>query len=222
MLKEIPPVAEALPRHHPGIVPLRPLLEPHQRRVHLLIRGWPALQPRDQHIGAVFHHQPHGIRFDTAIDAGADWVSVHAEACVHLHRAIQTIHKAGAKAGVALNPATSVDLLRDVVGDLDFVLIMSVNPGFGGQRYIEACTAKIRQLRDLAEARGQPLEIEVDGGVNAETVALAEGSTGGLMSAALLAVPGASAYFLGARWPPPCARRHEADGQPDQRSHRRR
>jgi ribulose-phosphate 3-epimerase len=102
--------------------------------------------------------------------AGADVVSVHAEVSPHLHRTLQAIRGAGARPAVALNPSTPLSAVEWVLGDCELVLIMSVNPGFGGQRYIPACTEKVRQLRAMADARGQALEIEVDGGIKAETV----------------------------------------------------
>ncbi len=101
--------------------------------------------------------------------AGADVISVHAEASPHLHRTLQAIRGAGARPAVALNPATGLEALEYMLGDCDMVLLMTVNPGFGGQRYIEACTEKVRRLRALADARGQALEIQVDGGVKADT-----------------------------------------------------
>jgi ribulose-phosphate 3-epimerase len=101
--------------------------------------------------------------------AGADLVSVHAEVSPHLHRTLQAIRAAGARAAVALNPSTDLSAIEWVLGDVEMVLVMTVNPGFGGQRYIDACTEKVRQLRALADARNPDLEIEVDGGVKAET-----------------------------------------------------
>jgi ribulose-phosphate 3-epimerase len=102
--------------------------------------------------------------------AGADVVSVHAEVSPHLHRTLQAIRAAGARPAVALNPSTGLEAIEYVLGDCAMVLLMTVNPGFGGQRYIEACTEKVRRLRALADARGQPLEIEVDGGIKPETI----------------------------------------------------
>jgi ribulose-phosphate 3-epimerase len=102
--------------------------------------------------------------------AGADWVSVHAEVSPHLHRTLQAIRAAGAHPAVALNPSTPLSAVDYVLGDCDMVLVMTVNPGFGGQKYIDACTEKVRRLRELARGRGLPLEIEVDGGVKADTV----------------------------------------------------
>lgn len=100
---------------------------------------------------------------------GAMMMNVHYEACLHLHRTIQEIHNAGMKAGVTLNPSTPVSVLEDVIGDVDMVLLMSVNPGFGGQKFIENTIAKVGRLRRLiAESRSKAL-IEVDGGVQANT-----------------------------------------------------
>jgi ribulose-phosphate 3-epimerase len=103
--------------------------------------------------------------------AGADVVSVHAEVSPHLHRTLQAIRAAGAKPAVALNPSTGLEALEYVLGDCEMVLLMTVNPGFGGQQYIEAVTGKIRSLRTLASARGRQLDIEVDGGVKPDTAA---------------------------------------------------
>jgi ribulose-phosphate 3-epimerase len=102
--------------------------------------------------------------------AGADWLSVHAEVSPHLHRTLQAIRAAGAHPAVALNPATPLSAVEYVLGDCDMVLVMTVNPGFGGQTYIDACTDKVRKLREMADARGLALEIEVDGGVKPDTV----------------------------------------------------
>lgn len=102
-------------------------------------------------------------------DAGADWLTVHFEACTHLHRTIQEIKRLGMKAGVALNPHTPIAVLEDVIEDLDLVLIMSVNPGFGGQKFIPHATKKVSQLKQLIVKSGSSALIEVDGGVNLET-----------------------------------------------------
>lgn len=99
-------------------------------------------------------------------DAGADIITVHLEACTHLHRTIHAIRELGCKAGVAINPATPVSHLQEIVADVDVVLVMSVNPGFGGQKFIEATYRKIRELRALAAERNGDLLIEVDGGVS--------------------------------------------------------
>ena len=97
--------------------------------------------------------------------AGADVLTVHYEACTHLHRTIQLIKSHGMKAGVALNPHTSEELLKNVIGDLDLVLVMSVNPGFGGQKFIEKAYDKISNLRKMIDEAGSDCLIEVDGGV---------------------------------------------------------
>ncbi|MCW5900584.1 MAG: ribulose-phosphate 3-epimerase [Flavobacteriales bacterium] len=98
-------------------------------------------------------------------DAGADHLTVHYEACPHLHRSIQAIKAAGMKAGVAINPHTRVDLLEDVLADIDIVCLMSVNPGFGGQKFIERTYAKVETLVALREKTGSKALIEIDGGV---------------------------------------------------------
>ncbi len=100
-------------------------------------------------------------------NSGADWLTVHYEACPHLHRTIQGIKELGMKAGVALNPHTPVNVLEDVINDLDLVLIMSVNPGFGGQKFIPRAMDKVFALRELIRKTGSKALIEVDGGVNA-------------------------------------------------------
>lgn len=102
-------------------------------------------------------------------DAGAEYMNVHYEACQHLSMVIQQIKEAGMKAGVTLNPATPVAVLEDVICDIDMALIMSVNPGFGGQKFIPNSVKKVRQLRDLIAKSGSNALIEVDGGVNEET-----------------------------------------------------
>ena len=100
---------------------------------------------------------------------GAMMMNVHQEATVHLHRTIQEIHQAGMKAGVTLNPSTPVSTLEDIIGDVDMVLLMSVNPGFGGQKFIENTIAKVKRLRRLIDESGSKALIEVDGGVQGET-----------------------------------------------------
>lgn len=102
-------------------------------------------------------------------DAGAMMMNVHYEACTHLHRTIQQIHQAGMKAAVTLNPATPVGVLEDIICDVDMVLLMSVNPGFGGQKFIENTYKKIDRLRKLINESGSNALIEIDGGVNGET-----------------------------------------------------
>jgi ribulose-phosphate 3-epimerase len=114
----------------------------------------------------------HPERFiDAFRKAGADWISVHAEACPHLHRTVQQIKETGARAGVALNPATPLSYLEVVLGDLDFVLIMTVNPGFGGQKFIPTVVEKIRKLRGIIDKAGLAVEIEVDGGIKIDNIA---------------------------------------------------
>jgi ribulose-phosphate 3-epimerase len=104
--------------------------------------------------------------------AGADIISVHVEACIHLNRVLQQIRATGRRASVVLNPATPIDTIEHVLGDVSMVLLMSVNPGFGGQKYIPSVTRKIRQLRDRLDAEGLAnVDIEVDGGVKADNVA---------------------------------------------------
>lgn len=101
--------------------------------------------------------------------AGTYMMNVHYEACTHLHRTVGAIREAGMKAGVTLNPHTPVSLLEDIVGDIDMVLLMSVNPGFGGQRFIEHSVEKVARLRELIDRSGSKALIEVDGGVNLAT-----------------------------------------------------
>lgn len=105
------------------------------------------------------------------VKAGADIIVVHQEACPHLHRSIQNIKSFGVKAGVSLNPGTSLSTIEEVLADLDMVLIMSVNPGFGGQSFIESQLDKIRRLRQMITERGLDIDIEVDGGIKASNVA---------------------------------------------------
>ena len=100
---------------------------------------------------------------------GAMMMNVHFEASVHLHRTVQEIHNAGMKAGVTLNPSTPVSMLEDILGDIDMVLLMSVNPGFGGQKFIENTIDKVKRLRQMIDEKGLKTLIEVDGGVRGET-----------------------------------------------------
>ncbi|MEH2957638.1 ribulose-phosphate 3-epimerase [Candidatus Merdisoma sp. JLR.KK006] len=102
--------------------------------------------------------------------AGADIITVHAEACPHLNRTIAAIKEQGVKAGVVLNPATPLTELEYILEDLDMVLLMTVNPGFGGQKYIESCTRKIQDLRKMITERGLDIDIEVDGGIKLNNV----------------------------------------------------
>lgn len=99
-------------------------------------------------------------------NAGAEIISVHYEACNHLHRSLQAIRNLGAKAGVAINPHTTINLLADVIQDIDLVCVMSVNPGFGGQKFIENTYDKVSRLKDLILSKGAKTLIEIDGGVN--------------------------------------------------------
>jgi ribulose-phosphate 3-epimerase len=100
---------------------------------------------------------------------GADYLTVHFEACTHLHRTIQLIHQHEMKAGVALNPHTPVEAISEIICDLDLVLIMSVNPGFGGQKFIPQAVEKVKKLKNLIQQSGSKALIEIDGGVNLET-----------------------------------------------------
>ncbi len=104
------------------------------------------------------------------VDAGADWISVHQEACRHLHRTLELIRGRGIRAGVVVNPATPVQSLGEVLEMVDFVLVMSVNPGFGGQKFIPASLEKIRKLATMRNARGASFRIEVDGGIGLDTI----------------------------------------------------
>jgi ribulose-phosphate 3-epimerase len=104
--------------------------------------------------------------------AGADIISVHVEAVAHLHRSIQLIKSTGARAAVALNPATSLETIEYVLDDLDMVLLMTVNPGFGGQDFIPRVLPKIEKLREMVDSRGLATEIQVDGGIKADTIGL--------------------------------------------------
>ena len=116
-------------------------------------------------------------------DCGAKVMTVHQEACIHLHRTIQQIHAAGMQAGVALNPSTPVATIEDIINDIDVLLLMSVNPGFGGQQFIENTLKKIHQARQLITATGSHALVEVDGGVNGVTAPkLVEAGTDVLVS----------------------------------------
>ncbi len=104
------------------------------------------------------------------VEAGADWISVHQETCVHLNRTLELIKSQGCRAGVVINPATPVETLSEVLDVMDFVLIMSVNPGFGGQKFIPACLGKILRLAGLRTERRLDFRIEVDGGIALDTI----------------------------------------------------
>lgn len=127
---------------------------------------------------------------DEFADCGADLITVHAESCRHLDRVISQIHQKGKKAGVALNPATSLSALDYVLDKVDMVLIMTVNPGFGGQKFIESSYGKIRDLKSRMEAVGLHTDIEVDGGINADTLP-------GVLEAGANVIVAGSAVFKG-------------------------
>ncbi len=135
--------------------------------------GFPVLEavagicrkPRDVHFMTI-HPEDYIAR---TARLGAMMMNIHYEACTHLHRTVDEIHKAGMKAGVTLNPSTPVGMLEDIIGDVDMVLLMSVNPGFGGQKFIENTIQKTQRLRRLIAESGSHALIEVDGGVQAET-----------------------------------------------------
>ena len=120
--------------------------------------------------------------------AGADVIIIHQEAAPHLHRVVQQIHQLGIKAGVAINPATPVVTLEDILGDLDMVLVMTVNPGFGAQKFIESVLPKIIRVRQMIVERGRTCDVEVDGGIGAATAPLA------VRAGANLLVAGASVF----------------------------
>ena len=123
-----------------------------------------AKKPLDVHLMIV---EPEKY-FEAFVKAGADIITFHYEASTHIHRAVQQLKALGVKAGVVLNPHTPVSVLEDIIGDLDLVLLMSVNPGFGGQQFIERTFEKIRRLIAMIEAQGLSTLIEVDGGVNTQ------------------------------------------------------
>lgn len=135
--------------------------------------GFPVLKSVNKHTDKVLDVHLMIVNPDKYIkefvDSGADIITVHYEACQHLHRSIQLIKSFGVKAGVALNPHTPVSVLEEVIQDLDLVLIMSVNPGFGGQKFITSSVSKVKKLKTLIEQKNTSVIIEVDGGVNLET-----------------------------------------------------
>ncbi|GIN94645.1 ribulose-phosphate 3-epimerase [Siminovitchia terrae] len=116
---------------------------------------------------------PHQYIADFA-KAGADYLTIHVEADPHLHRTLQEIRKHGVKPGVVLNPATPAESIKYVLEDIDMVLLMTVNPGFGGQSFIESVLPKITEIKKMADEKGLDLEIEVDGGINSETARLCQ------------------------------------------------
>jgi len=111
------------------------------------------------------------LLLENYVEAGCELVIVHAETCQHLHRTLASIHELGARAGVALNPSTSLEDIRHVIDLTDLVLVMTVNPGFGGQAYIATMEPKIAEARALIERSGRPVELEVDGGIGPDTIA---------------------------------------------------
>jgi ribulose-phosphate 3-epimerase len=111
-----------------------------------------------------------GVYAEQFVEAGADMVSVHVEADAHLHRTLASIRKAGGKAGIAINPATPLTALDEALPFADFILIMSVNPGFGGQAFITTATDKVRRLRQMIDSRGLTTRIEIDGGIDAGNI----------------------------------------------------
>ncbi len=134
------------------------------------------------------------------VNAGADIVTVHPEAGPHLHRTIQLIKANGVRAGVSLNPATPVSAIEHVIGDIDLVLVMSVNPGFGGQKFIASQLDKIAALREMIDASGRDIDLEVDGGITAETApkAIAAGADA-LVAGTATFIGGPEAYAANIR-----------------------
>lgn len=128
-------------------------------------------------------------------EAGADIITVHPESGPHLHRTIQLIKSLGKRAGVSLNPATPIAAIEHVLGDIDLILVMSVNPGFGGQSFIASQLDKLRRLRALIDASGRPIDLEVDGGINVETARTAAAAGADVLVAGTATFAGgASAY----------------------------
>ena len=128
-------------------------------------------------------------------EAGADIITVHPEAGPHLHRTIALIHELGAKAGVALNPATPLAALESVIDDVDLVLVMSVNPGFGGQSFIDGQLAKVRALRKRIDAARREIDLEIDGGITVETAAEARAAGADVLVAGTAAFAGGRAAY---------------------------
>jgi ribulose-phosphate 3-epimerase len=130
-------------------------------------------------------------------DAGADIITVHPESGPHLHRTVQLIRSLGKKAGVALNPATPVEAIDHVLGDIDLVLVMTVNPGFGGQAFIESQLAKIAAVRKAIDATGRDIDLEVDGGINNDTAARAVAAGADVLVAGTATFAGGEAAYAG-------------------------
>jgi ribulose-phosphate 3-epimerase len=129
------------------------------------------------------------------VAAGADIITVHPESGPHLHRTIQLIKSNGKKAGVSLNPATPISAITEVIGDIDLILVMTVNPGFGGQQFIASQVEKIRALRQLITKSGRAIELEVDGGINAETAKLVVDAGANVLVAGTASFAGGAAVY---------------------------
>ena len=149
------------------------------------LRQYSAL-PFDVHL-MIEHPEEH---VDTFASCGADWITFHHEACVHSHRLIQKIHDLGKKAGISIVPSTPVSAITELLEYVDLVLVMTVNPGFGGQKLIPSCVKKIAELKALREQRGLDFMISVDGGVNAQTIS-------SVIDAGADVVVSGSAFFTG-------------------------
>ncbi|TDI62732.1 MAG: ribulose-phosphate 3-epimerase [Alphaproteobacteria bacterium] len=132
---------------------------------------------------------------DGFVDAGADIITVHQEAGPHLHRTIQAIKAHGIKAGISLNPSTPADTIKQMMDDIDLVLVMSVNPGFGGQSFIKSQLDKIRQIRAMIDATGRTIDLEVDGGIDRKTAPLAIAAGADLLVAGTATFTGGPARY---------------------------
>jgi ribulose-phosphate 3-epimerase len=130
-------------------------------------------------------------------EAGADIITVHPEAGPHLHRTCQLIRSLGKKVGVALNPATPVEAIDNVTGDVDLILVMTVNPGFGGQAFIESQLSKIEDVRRRIDASGRDIDLEVDGGINADTAGRAVAAGADLLVAGTATFRGGAGAYAG-------------------------
>lgn len=138
---------------------------------------------------------PVDLYIESFVKAGADIITVHAEAGAHLHRTVQLIKSLGVKAGIALNPATPADAVRHMIGDIDMVLVMSVNPGFGGQKFIPSQLAKIAELRRMIDASGRTIDLEVDGGITPDTAPQAIAAGADVLVAGTASFTGGSDYY---------------------------
>ncbi len=128
-------------------------------------------------------------------DAGADIITVHPEAGPHVHRTVQLIKSLGKKAGVSLNPGSPISLIEHILGDIDLILVMTVNPGFGGQSFIDGQRAKMREARAMIDRSGRAIELEVDGGINGQTAALAVEAGADVLVAGTAAFAGGTARY---------------------------